>query len=304
MSSTDATEHSLDRYYFWAWQYTARNPEFIKNRDMLVRTVRALEESGIMSEHVSLTEVVSEYLWEVRPEPWTVLSLGSPLENGWATRGPTAEEREMARQALGLQSYFSAFCYEYRDIMMAAVPAERILSSSDTYVAENAFPRKQVYASSYPFTSNRSLLDTTPLPGLFQTFIGTEEGGKRKLVIDFNLPLDIILCQIQAIYELIHGAQGPATEHAIRMIVKSHRGLSLFDEEPRIIGLWLWDYVQVHGGKTRRGVVQEAVNAVRKRLEGMSGALNRYADSEDRVFQNLRHRTGTCITHCNVLPFK
>lgn len=294
----------LDIYYFWVWQYTARNPEFLKNRDLLIKTVRTLEESGIMSNHVSLAEVINESIWEVRPGPKTVLGQVNPVENGWAARKPTAAEREVARHAAGLEGYFSALCYDYRDIAMEAVPAERILSSTASYVAEHAFPRKQVYASSYPFTSYRSLLDTKPLPGLFQTFVGTGEGGKRKLVIDFNLPLDIILWQIQAIYELSHGPQGTSTEQAIRMIAKSHGDLTKFQEEPRIIGLWLWDYLQIQGGRSRRGVVQQAVNAARKRLEGLDGNLKHYHGSDDRVLQGFLKQTEACVEVCKVMPFK
>ena len=73
---------------------------------------------------------------------------------------------------------------------------------------------------------------------------------------------------------------------------------------PRAIGLWLWDYVQEHGGKKKRGVVQEAINSMKDLLKPLCDDLGYYAESPDRVLQGLFNRTEKCIEACEVLSFK
>lgn len=70
----------------------------------------------------------------------------------------------------------------------------------------------------------------------------------------------------------------------------------------RAIGLWLWDYVQDHGGESKRGVQAEAIRTLKERSGDALVTLG-FAASEERVFRNLLKKTFQCIEAGEVLPF-
>lgn len=72
----------------------------------------------------------------------------------------------------------------------------------------------------------------------------------------------------------------------------------------RAIGLWLWDYVQEHGGREKRGVISEAIRSAREMLRILGGDVGYYSGSADKVLNNFFTKTEACITACDVLPFK
>ncbi len=72
----------------------------------------------------------------------------------------------------------------------------------------------------------------------------------------------------------------------------------------RVIGLWLWDYVQEHGGKQKRGIIAQSIRAVRALLESVGGDFAYYATSDEsgtRVLRNLFGKTEQCIQGGKVL---
>lgn len=300
MSSTIDDAVELIHYYFWAWQYTVRNFDFINNRKILIDTVCELEESGIMSQHVALDTVADRFAWEERK---TIIFL-SPVQNGWAPRCPTDKEQFKARTALELQGYFSRLGYSYSDLCADITPASEIVANIDTYAMLSTCPRKKCYTSPYPFQTCRLLIDREAKPmGLFRTRVGSESAGMRPVLIDFTLPLDRILCEIRAIYEQVNGADGYATNSAIREIVQRQGGLIGFDARSRVLGLWLWDFVEAAGGEKKRGVVAAGIRAMRAQLGQEIKALG-FADSEERVFRSFYRRTAVCIEACEALSFK
>lgn len=75
-------------------------------------------------------------------------------------------------------------------------------------------------------------------------------------------------------------------------------------DSARAIGLWLWDYVQEHGGRGRHGVISEAIRSAREMLRPLGGDVGYYSGSADKVFHNFFNKTEACIEACQVLPFK
>lgn len=90
-----------------------------------------------------------------------------------------------------------------------------------------------------------------------------------------------------------------------KQFIKSIPSASFNPEKsgPRAVGLWLWDYIQSHGGEKKRGVIAEAIRKVKNELGNEIRALG-FADSEERVFRGFYHRTAECIEAREVLSFK
>jgi len=300
MSSTTNDAAELNRYCFWAWQYTARNVDFIENRRLLIDTVRMLEDRKIMSQHVALDTVSDKSAWQ---DGSTILCK-SPVQNGLSARCPTDEEQCQAAAALSLQGYFSKFGYAYGDISLETTPASDIIRNIATYISDAKYPRKMAYTSSYPFQTGRLILNKDAKPtGLFHTRVGSDTAGKRTLLIDFAQPLDIILYEFRAIYEHVNGGQGREMDIALTEIVRRQNGLTRFNDTSRAVGLWLWEFVQSNGGEKMRGVVAAGIRAMKAQLGPEIKALG-FADSEERVFRSFYRRTAACIEACEVLTFK
>lgn len=70
----------------------------------------------------------------------------------------------------------------------------------------------------------------------------------------------------------------------------------------RAVGLWLWDYVQGHGGKGNCGVAT-SIRAMKEHLGPEIKALG-FEDTEQNVFRRFYRKTAECIIACEVLPFK
>jgi hypothetical protein len=71
----------------------------------------------------------------------------------------------------------------------------------------------------------------------------------------------------------------------------------------RALGMWLWDYVQEHGGMKKRGIVASAIRAMKNHLGQEIKELG-FADTEESVFRRFCRRTAECIDACEVLSFK
>ncbi len=204
MASSKPNGHDFKKYSFWAWQYTARNKEFIEKRTFLCDFVGALENNGVMSKYVDLDTVARKNRWEDSDS----ILLRSPVQHGLSTRRPTEEEHGLAQTALGLQQFFSSLNYNYSDIGIDQTLANNIINNLKTYAEKYSYPEKQVYTSWYPFQSDRMLVedDQNLSTGLFNTRIGKNFGGKRKVLIDFSLPIETILSEVRAIYEQLNGS--------------------------------------------------------------------------------------------------
>lgn len=290
----------INLYYFWAWQYIARNIQFIENRKYLVDTVDGLKREGIMSEHVALDTVADISKWN---ECATVL-LRSPVQDGLSPRVPTDDEHNKAIQALNLQGYFAALNYDFCDISMDTISADNIISNINSYSTDFEYPYKKIRTSPYPFQTSRTLLDDATISGgLFDIRIGQEFNGMRSVAINFSLPIKTIVSQIEAIYELIHGSTGFATNAAIKTIIHSRECVTNFKDGSRdvgrtigrVLGLWLWEYMDHH----------KCTHVVAKRALEKTGYLYNLGmeNLDDSDLRFLLRRTKACIDAGQVLSF-
>lgn len=291
---------AMNLYYFWVWQYIARNIQFIENRKCLVDTVEGLKREGIMSEHVTLDTVADISKWK---ECATVL-LRSPVQDGLSPRVPTDDEHNKAIQAFNLHGYFAALNYDYCDISKDTISADKIISNINSYSTHFEYPYKKIRTSPYPFQTSRTLLDDTTISGgLFDIRIGQEFHGMRSVAINFSLPIKTIVSEIEAIYELVHGSTGFATNAAIKTIIHSREGVTNFkgrsrDVGPaigRVLGLWLWEYMDHH--KCTQAV------AIRALAETENLELLGMENLEDTDLRFYLRRTKACIDAGQVLSF-
>lgn len=293
MASSKPNGSDFKKYSFWAWQYTARNKEFIEKRTFLCDFVGALEKNGVMSKYVDLDIVARRARWEDSDS----LLLRSPVQHGWSTRRPTEEEHGLAQTALGLQQFFSSLNYDYPDIKIETTLADDIINNFETYVEMFQYPEKQVYTSSYPFQSKRMLIedDKNLSTGLFNTRIGNDFGGKRKVLIDFSLPIETILSEVRAIYEQLNSSGSKELYCAIRKNVRSKSGVTTISDAPRAIGLWLWDYIHANSCK-QNAAIRELGETGHLRLLNMENL-------EDTDLRFFLRRTKACIEAREVLSF-
>lgn len=90
----------------------------------------------------------------------------------------------------------------------------------------------------------------------------------------------------------------PTIKADLRLELKARQA----GDPARAVGLWLWDYVQGHGGKDNCGVAT-SIRAMKEQLGPEIKALG-FADTEQNVFRRFYRKTAECIYACEVLPFK
>lgn len=88
-------------------------------------------------------------------------------------------------------------------------------------------------------------------------------------------------------------------------IIREYHGLGFsVNNNPRAVGLWLWDYIQEHYGR-HIDLPHGAKTRARKAFRACCDVDKLgYGESEARVFDRLYSRTNECIQKPEVLPMK
>jgi len=117
------------------------------------------------------------------------------------------------------------------------------------------------------------------------------------VLIDNNADIDVVVDEIKKIH------LGSDKEQLNSHINKLLKGICLENSnEPRAVGLWMWDYItEKYGpGKPPHGKIAEARRELEKNFD--ISKLG-YADSRPETIENKYRRTCECIEACEVLPF-
>ena len=131
------------------------------------------------------------------------------------------------------------------------------------------------------------------------------------LSIDFSVPAELIIKEIERIHAYIK-EHNDSTSFLIGsfsvgiyseyITIKSREGVAFdVNDNPRAVGLWLWDYLdEKFGSVLPRGAITEAVRELKQKFD-----LERlgYAESQQKVLEDKYRGTCRCIESCEVLPF-
>lgn len=141
-----------------------------------------------------------------------------------------------------------------------------------------------------------------------QDNLGTSFEHDGEIVVPYEIrmshSLEHTLAEVEYLYNSF-SESGKNSPVVPLQLIKKYHGLGFaINHNPRAVGLWLWNYIQIRYGRhvdLPHGAKSEARKALKSRFD--VGKLG-YSDSEPRVFDRLYARTNECIQKSEVLPMK
>lgn len=299
----------IARYNFWAWQYAVRNPTFQKRVSRTIEFVESMRREGMVTETFTVESIAKGL------DKKGVL-LGGPVKSGSIPRKATDEETLWAKEILSYHNYFVNLNYEYADLKHARTSTNAMVNSLGNYLSICEWPKKKIRVSRWPFRNQEFIIDKDrPAPGLFKTKVAKHLdnkplGGRCLIEVDLDSPIKVILAEIEMLYHFEHLPQtddfetyDAAYEDCYMRMLEAKGETLGKDDNPRIVGLWLWDYLKQSGTTNVAAAIRTMQSKLGKR-QG-NGALESlgYAESSNRTFSKHLEKTKSCIKTCEVLPF-
>lgn len=318
----ESAEEYVRFYRFWSWEYVKRNPRFWEIAELLRRADADIEAQG--HEAPNLDDVIEKSAGAM--EPGDAVMLEGATVQDQALAALLAEKVE----ELGLDGLRDADRLIVSDAdLLGHYLMETFGYQYDLFSWEQSTPTEilgKIVAGEAlePPVSGRSDQKGFQLLGPCarvggQRVVSHEgvawEGYDALLAVDFNTTIDSLVRELEYTKKIIAHAREaesgarpddvPDVSLEIEQLrIRGRKGVS-FDyqaNEPRAVGLWLWDYVHgKYGGKGKRGAISEAVREFCGSFD--LDALG-YAMSEMSVFQKLYRKTGECIEKAEVLALK
>ena len=279
-------------YSFWACQYEARNPEVKKSWQRIKNGLKRCPEwIQVESSHdhwspFLLEEISEEHLVEKRRRG----GKSQPLYDIMTDFHRTIHQHRF-----------------YPDV--GAMNADKIVS---LLVANKSLPKTESFNPPNLAIINPDNVFTSP-----QII-----DGKRaiNLSIDLDAPMEAVLKEIElaviaadtysTALDISQDQYFALTETYLEVEIESLRifhgkgqkGFKQSSNNSRALGLWLWDYIELTGDHSKRGILAEAIRAMKQKI-GKEVITLGYSASEGRVFRNFYLKTKECIERCEVLSF-
>nr|WP_287413239.1 hypothetical protein [Pseudodesulfovibrio sp.] len=296
MSKDVEARDFVEFYRFWAWEYTKRNPEFRK----MIAIIKGAESyfkglglSGFTMDAHVLTDTDAIQVFRSR-----------------VGRDFTESERELFKEAF-LERKKAR--YKFGFDRKGPLPHTNYLSEQVLELLQNG--DKLIRPTQARERSEGSrLVQQREIQHGFKVLYdrGFPVFGYDVLVaIDFDRPIEEIKFQMENIkeefelYRKIENAEKDIqlnikTEEIEKIGIQKNPNIKFNTgtDNSRAIGIWLCDYIQNADNPKKRGIISEAIRALRERFD--LGSLG-YGESESRVFRNIHAKTQRCIDAAEVL---
>lgn len=290
------TRQYVEFYRFWAWEYTARNPDFVE----IVNVVKEAEAyfQGIGIDNFSMAA-------RGLTDPDSIVAFEMHVGREF-----TIEERQLFKKALfAMMRARLHFGFEingpYQEKGITSDQILKLLENGEELFRPKS-PRERSEGARLvrqcEFQNGFKVLYDGPYP-IF--------GYDALVAIDFDRPISEIQFQIEnvkkefEIYrEIERGGNSFFTDfqtvefEKIGIQKNPNIQFKIGTDNPRAIGIWLWDYIQRSGDPTRRGIKIEAIRELKKTFDV---AKLGYAETDSRTFQNYLDSTIKCIEAAEVL---
>lgn len=286
----------VEFYRFWAWEYTKRNPGF---REIVTRWNEAEEYfCGLGIPNFSMTaRGLTDPDSIVAFEPYidraftdgefqlfgTALIEGmkARLNYGFEVTGPETQKVYSSNQILELLQSEGV-------LIRPQSPRERSEVARLVRQREIQNGIKVLYDESFPIFGYDALV-----------------------AIDFDRPISEIQSQIVNVkkeFEIYREIENGGNDFPIdfetveieKIGIQKNPDIKfkIGTDNPRAIGIWLWDRIYDSGEPKKRGTISETIRELRAKFNFDNLG---YADSDSRVFSNILTKTKDCIERAEVL---
>ena len=286
----------VEFYRFWAWEYTKRNNEFKE-------IVSASKEAEEYFSQIGITDFSMKAIGLTDPHSIVFFEqfIGREFtEDEYALYGRAFLGRMRARLHLGFDVGGPMPQREYSsdDILELLQKGEVPLRPGE--------PRERSEGA-------RLIRQREFQEGIKVLYDGGSPifGYDALVAIDFDRPISEIQFQIEnvkkefEIYrEIERGGNSFPTDFKTIEIEKigiqknPNIQFKIGTDNPRAIGIWLWDYIQNSKNPGKRGMKSEAIRELKKVFDL---AKLGYAETDSRTFQNYLDSTSKCIEAAEVL---
>jgi len=305
MASVEAKDYVVF-WNFWRWQYLSRNAEyqkeFLKSRKDLEKTTKDLLKAYFRKQTIN-SDILKSVVNILDDKTYRHFRLNDFLKKAFSLDYDVDSTYFIGRISLledSVVEYFQDY-FGYPPVDPSkGTNSELILNK-----LQGGFLDKDIFLpDQLPHCLDFSRIDDSHI----------------NYVMCLNKPLDQMLAEIQYLYnsskqnsfnnklttserdELLNDADNAYYEIAKQILL--NKGISFeVKDEPRAIGLWLWDFIKHKYGNKKLPHKAHA-DTIRLLKEKFSIDRLGYFNSESSVFRNMYHRTEACINSFEVLSMK
>jgi len=341
MSRDDSTKQKdlTDFWMFWKWQYVGRNANYIegytehdKYLGMLIKSdlggsnmneisselISAVKEGFFAANASSLACEIFDNLvaacnlflenvlqCERKDELLSLLELLGPLIKSLSNQSEYAYE--FKRDGIGrLRELFMSLMRARKENDRYAIESFKYFLRDISEISDSGKICSDLAENTFAIPDNcseRFVRAYCPQDDLGEAY---EHDGEISVpyVIRMSSSLEQTLAEVEYLYNSFSNA-GNKYFGVPPQIIREYHGLGFsVNNNPRAVGLWLWDYIQEHYGR-HKGLPHGAKSNARKAFKaGFDVAKLGYAESDARVFDRLYTRTNECIQKPEVLTMK